>query len=90
MERGISDAAAYHNDRRFDQQPTFAALGLPCWEGSDAQTSLKLDIITEGLHLQLTPKPLHESRREYQVFDLKTFRGHIHQEVKPRKFIATF
>jgi hypothetical protein len=89
MERGISDAAAYHNDRRFDQQPTFVALGLPRWEGSDAQTALKLDI-TEGLHLQLTPKQLRESRREYQVFGLKTFRGHIHQEVKRRKFITAF
>jgi hypothetical protein len=90
MDRGISDADAYHSDRtRFDQQPTFAAFGLPRWEGSDAQTLLKLDV-THGLHLRMTPKKLHESQREYQVFSLTTFRGHIHQEVKRRKFIASF
>lgn len=90
MDRGISDAAAYHSDRtRFDQQPTFAALGLPRWENSDAQTLLKHDI-THGLHLRMTPKQLHESRPEYQVFSLTTFRGHIYQEVKRRKFISSF
>ena len=33
LNRGMSDAAALENDRRFVQRLTFAALGLPCWDG---------------------------------------------------------
>ena len=89
LDRGINDAAAYEHDLQFDQRPTFATLGLPRWEGSDAQRLLKIDI-TDSLHLQMRPQQLHASRHEYQVFTLTTFRGHIHQEVKRRKFISTF
>jgi hypothetical protein len=89
LDRGKSDAAAFENDRQFAQRPTFAALGLPRWEGSDAQQLLKTDI-TEGLHLQMTPLALYGTREEYKVFALTVFRGHIHQEVKRRKFISSF
>jgi hypothetical protein len=89
LDRGMTDAAAFEHDRRFAQRPTFAALGLPRWEGSDAQRLLKTDI-TEGMHLQMTPMVLHATRDEYKVFALAVFRGHIHQEIKRRKFVTTF
>ena len=89
LDRGITDAAAFEHDRKFDQRPTFASLGLPRWEGSDAQRLLKADI-TEGVHLHMTPYELHGTRDEYKVFSLTVFRGHIHQEVKRRKFMTSF
>ena len=89
LNRSTVDAAAYNNDRRFDYQATFVALGLPRWDGSDAERLLKIDI-TNALHEQMAPKELYISRNEYQVFTLKVFRGHIHQEVKRRKFITGF
>ena len=89
LDRGLTDSAAFQNDLRFDQRPTFAALGLPRWEGSDAQRCLKSDI-TAGLHLQMTPVELRATRNEYMTFELTVFRGHIHQEVKRRKFMTSF
>jgi hypothetical protein len=89
VNRGLDDAAAYHHDRQFDQQPTSATLGLPRWEGSNAERLLKIDI-TDGVDLQMTRQELYATRQEYQVFTLTTFRGHIHQEVKRRKFISSF
>ena len=41
LDRGINDAAAYEHNLQFDQRPTFATLGLPRWEGSDAQRLFK-------------------------------------------------
>jgi hypothetical protein len=89
LDRGLTDAAAYQSDLQFDQRPTFAALGLPRWEGSDAQRYLGIDI-TAGLNLQMTPGELRATRNEYMVFGQAVFRGHIHQEVKRRKFMTSF
>jgi hypothetical protein len=89
LDRGITDAAAFEHDRRFDRQPTLAALGLPRWEGSDAERFLKIDVAA-GLNLQMTPQELRATRNEYMVFEKKVFRGHIHQEVKTRKFLSSF
>ena len=89
LNRGMSDAAAFENDRRFAQQPTFAALGLPRWAGSDAERYLKIDIAAE-LHLQMTPQALRATRDEYMLFGKTVFREHIHQEVKRCKFIKSF
>lgn len=89
LDRGTTDAEAFENDRKFDQRPTFAALGLPRWEGSDAEHYLKIDITAE-LHLQMTPAALRATRNEYMLFGKTVFQGHIHQEVKRRKFIKSF
>jgi hypothetical protein len=89
LNRRTADAAAYRHDQRFDVRPTQLAYGLPRWEGSEAEQWLKHDI-TNGLHEQMAPQALYRTRDAYQVFDLARFRGHIHQEVKRRKFITSF
>lgn len=89
IDRGRNDAAAYENDRRFDHRPTLMALGLPRWEGSNAERYLKIDITAE-LHLHMTPEALRATRDDYMLFGKTVFRGHIHQEVKRRKFIKSF
>ena len=54
------------------------------WHGSRAERLLKLDI-SEDVHQQMKPALLWSSRQEYQKFDLKKFRGHIHQELRSRR-----
>lgn len=44
------------------------------WAGSDAQNYLSADIDDE-LHLTMGPKDLYETRDEYRVFSLATFRA---------------
>ena len=54
------------------------------WDGSEAQTLLKQDISKER-HKQLKPELLWLTRPQYQKFELKKFRGHIHQELRSKK-----
>ena len=54
------------------------------WNGSDAERLLKEDI-SKNFHEQMKPKFLWVTRPEYQEFGLKTFRGHIHQEVRSQR-----
>ena len=51
------------------------------WDGSDAQ-KLLLEDIKIGRHQQMKPELLWISRPQYEKFELKTFRGHIHQELR--------
>ena len=74
---------------QFNRRPTFTASQKPRWEGSDAECFLKSDI-TNNNHVDTTPQQLHASRSEYQVFEVKVFRGHIHQEMKRRNFFQVF
>jgi hypothetical protein len=62
---------------------------VPRWAGSAAERLLKNDI-TDGQHLLMKPQTLYQSRLEYQQFNLTTFRGHIYQEIKRRKFITSY
>lgn len=57
------------------------------WPDSAAEKWLGKDI-DDGKHTQMKPRELYQSRVEYQDYMLTIFRGHIHQEVKKRKFIA--
>ena len=54
------------------------------WNGSPAEGLLKQDI-SKNYHVQMRPKILWKTRPEYQEFELDTFRGHIHQEVRSRR-----
>lgn len=51
------------------------------WDGSEAQRFLKMDV-EKKRHEQMKPELLWLSRPQYQEFDLKKFRGHIHQELR--------
>ena len=88
--RSAADAMAMANDRQFvAQQLRAVGGGALRWDGSEAERLLRLDI-SNGLHQNLTPKVFHQSRVEFQVYTLKVFRGHIHQEVKRRKFVTSY
>jgi hypothetical protein len=52
--------------------------------GSDAQRLLK-EGVDQGMHLQLAPKELRETRAEYKLFDPRVFQKHIYQEKHSRK-----
>ena len=83
------DAAALAHDRQLFPKKTHNTLNLPNWDQSQAQRSLKKDI-DDNKHKDMKPKELYESCPEYQVFSLDVFRGHIHQEVKTRKFLTQY
>ena len=89
--RSEADAVAMASDRQFVAQLRAGGGGAlrPSWDGSEAERLLRMDI-DDGLNLNLTPKVFHQSRVEYQVYSLKVFRGHIHQEVKRRKFVTSY
>jgi hypothetical protein len=87
--RRASDAVALMHDRQLRPQATHSSNGVPRWEGSDAERLLK-DDISNGLHTQMTPRALYNTRTEYQLFTLDQFRGHIYQENKRRKFITSY
>lgn len=61
--------------------------GEPQWEGSSAQTLLHQDV-KDGNHLALQPYAFQQTRQEYLLFSLSTFRGHIYQEEKLQKWLA--
>jgi hypothetical protein len=46
--------------------------------------------IDDGLHHQMAPRVLHQSRVEYGEYALETFRGHIYQEETKRKYYNYF
>ena len=86
------DNVAYEHDRRLYPRPPHegdADAGVLRWEGSAAEHLLKEDI-TAGLHLQMKPLALYKSREAFQKYSLTTFRGHIYQEIKRRKFITSY
>ena len=79
------DKKAFLNFRENHPRPDLNYRGEPQWDGSDAQRLLKEDM-TAGKHLKYdTPSEFRDSRPEYQTYNKKVFRGHIHQEVRLRK-----
>jgi hypothetical protein len=88
--RGEAGAAAMAHDRQFvGELRVGRGAALLRWGRSDAERFLRLDI-ANGLHQDLMPQILYQSRVEYQVFSRKVFRGHIHQEVKRCKFLTGY
>ena len=86
---GKSDNDALIQDRAHYPCPTHNTNGVLRWEASEAEEMLKLDI-SNHLHELMTPMELYHSRAVYQLYNLKKFRGHIHQEIKRRKFIRHY
>jgi hypothetical protein len=72
-----SDEAAFNHDLAFR---TFAK----GWSGSEAQKYLQEDI-SEGKHLTMKPKELHQTRAEYQEYSEKKFRDFIYKERDKKK-----
>ena len=90
-ERAKEDNVIYENTiQRFPANATgITSQGKLRWDGSDAQRLLKVDI-DNGMHKTMEAKAFYNTRSEYKVFELSDFRDHIHQEIKRRKFLATF
>lgn len=64
--------------------PTLNHRGEPQWHGSNAERLLKADIAAKT-NESMTPKQMHCTRIEYQIYPLEVFRKHIHQEVRLQK-----
>ena len=77
------------HDRLLYPTPTHNDCGLPVWVGSDAERLLKVDI-SNGLYTPGNVSPLYNSRDEYKLFTQDVFRGHVHQEIRKRKFVAQY
>lgn len=60
----------------------------PQWNGSEAQRLLEIDMNAKK-HFDLKPEHLWESRDDYQLFYLETFRNHLHQADQTRKYLYT-
>jgi hypothetical protein len=85
-DRATVDSNALANDRLlFPEVPEDdGGWGYQRWGGSVAQALLKADV-DAGLHKQMLPADLFNTRPEYQQYPPKVFRNHIYQEVKSRK-----
>jgi hypothetical protein len=85
VERCKKDLEAFNIAQKNHPTPEFNIRGEPQWHGSAAQKHLK-ETIEAGQHKGEEPKNLWQSRPEYQVYSLPTFRDHIYQEGRLRKF----
>lgn len=77
------------HDYKIYPTQSYNAQGKPRWEGSDAEYFLKRDLkkYLKNKSKGMKPRDLYKKRPEYhKVFGLKTFRNHIYQEIKTRKF----
>lgn len=83
-DRAVIDELALDHDLKIHPLSMQDCRGVPRWAKSAAEEYLKLDI-NNGLHLQMRPMELRETRDEYKKYPLKVFRKHIYQEVKSRK-----
>jgi hypothetical protein len=83
--RAADDKEAYDNFRRICPVKTHNHRGEPRWEGSRAQELLRLDM-DEGVHDVFLPARFQQKRIEYQDYRLQTFRDHINQETRLRKY----
>lgn len=81
----LLDEDALKNDRRLFPKKSHNYRGEPQWDGSAAQSWLRIDV-AEGKPDECSPKELYKTRKAYQVYPLKVFREHIHQEIRFQKF----
>jgi len=80
--RADADEAALKHDLQIHPTPANSK-DYPRWAGSAAAAHLKADV-DAGLHKQMAPKELRQTRKEYEEFPLDVFRNHITQEVRSR------
>jgi hypothetical protein len=84
-----SSALSLQRDRQLCPKNEFNHQQKRRWQGSPAETLLKIDI-QNGKQLEMKPKELYNTQEEYQKFPLNVFRGHIYQEEKLQKFLKHF
>jgi len=101
FKRRLEGVCAHHNSKKIRQDDDLKAfkqyrekypvrshndIGLPRWEGSDAEKYLKKDI-KEGKHAGLKPDEFRATRPTiFGAWPLPVFRNHIYQELRLRKF----
>lgn len=79
------DHTSIQNDNALHPKKATNVRGEKRWDGSDAQRLLKIDM-EAGIHEQMSPQELHNSRPEYyEDFSLKVFRKHIEQAKQSAK-----
>ena len=83
--QAVDHGAALERSRAMYPKKTHNERGEPRWEGSKAASLLKQDV-ANGEHLGVPKAQFRASRPEYLEFKAKVFRGHVHQEIKTRKF----
>jgi hypothetical protein len=76
---------AYLRDIGLNPRQSHNNRGEPVFDLSPAKELLRKDVIA-GVHEDLSPSQLWESRPEYMEFKLKKFRQRIYQEVRLQKY----
>lgn len=83
--RAIRDDEAVKQFRQLYPKKATNHRGEPQWVGSTAELKMK-QAMDNNQHKTSKPKELRASDAEYEKFQPKTFRNHIYQEVRARKF----
>ena len=63
--------------------------GMPRWEKSAAQKSLKQDV-ADGKHTTMTRTQFHQSRPEYKVYPKRYIARKVEQELALQKFLKQY
>ena len=88
-ERSALEEQALAHDRAIYPVRPVDCRGIPRWDGSEAQKSLRADMDAKK-HLEMKPSHLRVTNDEYKRFPLDCFRGHIDQEKEYRKLKAQY
>ena len=91
MQRASVDSSALAHDRSIYPISAFDQRNRPRWDGSSAQTLLRIDV-NENRQAEKKKRPneLYQLREEYQIFSPRVFRDHVYQEEKRQKAINQF
>ena len=85
LSRCQSDSEAHRIAKENHPTPKLNSQGEPQWNGSEAQKHLK-ELIAQGKHKDNTPEEMWSKNPAHQVHSKQTFRDHIHQEERLKKF----
>ena len=85
--RAQDDARALAHDRKLFPTRATNYRGEPRWQGSKAETMLKLDVKSQKQKMML-PEDFYASRPEYKEFSEDVIRQHIYQEMKLQTYFT--
>ena len=86
--RAKEDFAAFLIAKANHPPPALNHRGEPQWNGSEAQQLLNKELMTRDI-CQKSRIKLWGDRPQYKLFQLTTFRDHLHQEIQTRKYLYT-